>query len=53
MTIRRDLQQRHLAVGIFREEFGRTTLAFEDVDLDELVRNPEPRQRKADLVAVA
>ena len=53
MTIRRDLQQRHLAVGILREEFGRTTLAFEDVDLDELVRNPESRQRKADLVAVA
>ena len=53
MAIRRDLQQRHLAVRIFREEFGRAAFAFEDVDLDELVRNPEPRQRKADLVAVA
>ena len=53
MTIRRDFEQRHLAVGILAEEFGRATFAFEDVDLDELVRNPETRQRKADLVAVA
>ncbi len=53
MTIRRDLKQRHLTVWIFREEFGCAALALEDVDLDESVRNPEPRQRKADLVAVA
>src|SRR5476651_102342 len=53
MAVGRDLQKRNASVWILGEEFGRATFALQNVDLDELVRNAEPGQRQADLVAIA
>ena len=53
MAVGRDFQQRHLAVRILGEEFRRAAFALQNVDLDQLVRNAEPGQRQADLVAIA
>ena len=50
---RRDLQQRHVTVGILGEKFRRPAFALQNVDLDQLVRNPQLRKRKPRLVAVA
>src|SRR5262249_14353516 len=53
VTIRRDLKQWHLSIRILGKEFRRAALAFENVNLHELVRNAQARQRKANLVAIA
>src|SRR5581483_11324719 len=53
MTSSRNLQQRHLPVGIFREKLRSAALALEDVDFEKPVGNAEPREREANLVAVA
>jgi hypothetical protein len=42
-----------MAVRILGEEFRRAAGALQDVDFDQLERNPEPGQRQADLVTVA
>ena len=49
----RDLEQRHLAARIHRQEFGRVAFALEDVDLLQPVRDAELGQGQPDLVAVA
>ena len=48
----RDLEHRHMAGRIHRQEFRRAGLALEDVHLDELVRDIELRHSQADLVAI-
>src|SRR4029453_14111725 len=52
MTPGCDFQQRHLSIRILGEEFGRATFALEDVDLHEVVRDSEPRERKTHFVAI-
>ena len=49
----RGFEQRHLAVRILGQKFRRAALTFEDVDLDQAVRNAELGERKAHLVTVA
>ena len=53
MTVGRDFEQRHLAVRILTEKFSVPTFALQDIDFNQLVRNAQTRQRKADLVAIA
>ena len=52
MATGRDLKQRHLPVRILAEKLWRAAFTLQDVDLDELVGNAKPRQRKADFVTV-
>ncbi len=49
----RDFQKRHLAAGIFGQEFRRVAFAFENVDLDQPIGNAKLRQSQTRLVAVA
>jgi hypothetical protein len=53
VAVGRDLQQRHLAAGIHREELGRVALALEDIDLVQPERQVELGEGKPHLVAVA
>ena len=48
-----ELQHRHLAVGVHRQELGGLRLALEDIDLAPLVRQAKQVQSQLDLVAVA
>ena len=47
------LQQRNVAAGVHGQEFGGAGLALENVDLDQLMRDIELREREPNLVAVA
>ena len=53
MTIGRDFEQRHLAVRIHQQEFGRVAFALEDVDLDQTMRHAELGEGEPHLVAVS
>jgi hypothetical protein len=49
----RDLEQRHLAARVLRQELGRVAFALEDVDLFEPIGIAQVGEREPHLVAVA
>ena len=52
-SARRHFEQRHLAARILGEKLRRVAFALEDVDLDQVVRDVELRERQPNLVAIA